>query len=436
MEDIAPQLVENVTGEFHRLYDASGKISSLLAKVKAKTATYAEAQEYALEVSRLIGQAWQKYVKADTLPDGKMYYNIASRLIPAVLDENHALVAGYAVEVQKGLNDRAGIGLKAQKAELDGDRVDGLVELASNAERYDQVSGKLLSAFENFSQHTVDETIRKNADLHYNTGLSPKLIRRSNGKCCAWCRSLAGSHDYPDVDRDVYRRHDNCRCTVLYDPADGGKKFQNVHTKKTSDINQHIADYQARQVIRQREDSAKRFKRKFQALPQRNAVSMLRTDAAEWIKSLSDEEKRAIRKYTGNGDARPKLYQRINEMLRGDAAEDKTLRYYAEQISSALKRSTIGQNVICYRGSSVNPFGKADVGSVVSFSQFLSTSVISSRSFDAGVTFTIYVPKGKSGVAYIEELSEYPKQREILFDKDCRYVVLSNKENQVELVVI
>lgn len=232
MEDITPQLVENVTGEFHRLYDASGKISSLLAKVKAKTATYAEAQEYALEVSRLIGQAWQKYVKADTLPDGKMYYNIASRLIPAVLDENHTLVAGYAVEVQKGLNDRAGIGLKVQTAELDRDRVGGLVELASNAERYDQVSGKLLSAFENFSQHTVDETIRKNADLHYNTGLSPKIIRRSNGKCCAWCRSLAGSHDYPAFDRDVYRRHDNCRCTVLYDPADGSKKFQNVHSRR------------------------------------------------------------------------------------------------------------------------------------------------------------------------------------------------------------
>lgn len=232
MEDKAPKLIEDVTGEFHRLYDASGKISGLLEKVKAKTATYAEAQEYALEVSRLIGQAWEKYVTPDTLPDGRMYYNIASRLIPATLDENHALVAGYAAEVQKELNDRAGIGLKAQKAELDGDRVKGLVDLASNAERYDEVSGKLLSSFENFSQHIVDETIRKNADFHHRSGLSPKIIRRSNGKCCAWCRSLAGTHDYPAFDRDVYRRHDNCRCTVLYDPADGSKKFQNVHSRR------------------------------------------------------------------------------------------------------------------------------------------------------------------------------------------------------------
>ena len=45
MEDMAPKLIEDVTGEFRRLYDASTKISGLLKKVKAKTATYAEAQE-------------------------------------------------------------------------------------------------------------------------------------------------------------------------------------------------------------------------------------------------------------------------------------------------------------------------------------------------------------------------------------------------------
>lgn len=239
MEDIAPQLVENVTGEFRRLYDASAKISGLLAKVKAKTATYAEAQKYAIEVSRLIGMAWEKYVSSDTLPDGRMYYNIAARLVPAALDENHALVAQYAADVQKGLNDRAGIGLKAQRAEQDEDRVKGLVDLASSAEQYDEVADKLLSAFENFSQHIVDETIRKNADFHQRSGLSPKIIRRSNGKCCTWCRSLAGTYDYPDVDRDVYRRHDNCRCTVLYDPADGSKLIQNVHTKRLTTAEDH-----------------------------------------------------------------------------------------------------------------------------------------------------------------------------------------------------
>lgn len=231
MEDITPKLIEDITGEFRRLYDANGKIAGLLARVKAGTATYAEAQEYAIEVSRLIGQAWQKYVSGDTLPDGRMYYNIASRLVPATLDENHALVSGYAAQVQEGLNRGANIGLKVQTVPLDEDRVDGLVELVSNADQFESVENTFLSAVENFSQNIVDQSIRRNADMHYRSGLSPKIIRRSTGRCCDWCNALAGIHDYPLDSEEIYRRHSNCRCSVLYDPADGKHQRQNVWNK-------------------------------------------------------------------------------------------------------------------------------------------------------------------------------------------------------------
>jgi hypothetical protein len=235
MEDIAPKLIQAVTDEFHRLYGSSSKIRSLLEKVKQGTATYAEAQDYALEVSALIRRAYEKHVSSATLPTGKMYYNIAERLIPETLDENYKLVSQYAADVQNKLNKDAGIGLKVQRAELEQDRIDGLVDLASNAERFDDVSEQLLAAFENFSQHIVDSTIQKNADFHYRSGLRPMIIRKAEGKCCKWCRALAGKFDYPDVPHDVYRRHENCRCTVLYDPADGSKSLQNVHSKRWTD---------------------------------------------------------------------------------------------------------------------------------------------------------------------------------------------------------
>lgn len=236
MEDIVPGLIEAVTDEFHRMYDGNSKIQRLLDKVKGGTATYAEAQEYAIEVSQIIGDAYRKHISSAVLPDGRMYYNIAQRLIPATLDENHELVSGYAVNVQQALNKKAGIGLKAQSAEVNQDRVDGLVDLASNEELYDDVSDQLLTAFENFSQNVVDETIKRNADFHYRSGLSPKIIRRAERKCCAWCRGLAGVHEYPDCDKEIYRRHENCRCTVLYDPADGKKSVQNVHSRKWVDV--------------------------------------------------------------------------------------------------------------------------------------------------------------------------------------------------------
>lgn len=234
-EDITPKLIENIVAEFHKLYNSSGMVQALLKKVQQGTATYAEAQAYSLEVSRLIGRAYEAHVSSAILPDGKMYYNIASRLIPSTLDENYKLVSDYAVKVQQALNTNAGIGLKALVAEQNQSRVDGLINMVSNADQYDDVSGELLSAVENYSQNIVDETIKTNVGFHYKAGMSPKIIRKAEHKCCKWCSNLTGEYDYPDVPHDVYRRHKNCRCTVLYDPADGSKNLQNVHTKQWTD---------------------------------------------------------------------------------------------------------------------------------------------------------------------------------------------------------
>ena len=230
MEDIAPLLIQQITTEFRNAYEKSAKIQRLLEAVKQGAATYEEAREYSLEVSRLVGLAYEKYISSASLPDGKMYYNIASRLLPDTLDENYRLVADYSAAVQKSLNEKARLGLREQRATLDEDRVNGLVELAASGEQYDEVSGTLLTAFETFSQNVVDETIRANVDFHGRAGLRPTVRRKSTGKCCRWCSALAGEYTYPDVPRDVYRRHENCRCGVIYDPGDGRK--QNVWSKR------------------------------------------------------------------------------------------------------------------------------------------------------------------------------------------------------------
>ena len=65
------------------------------------------------------------------------------------------------------------------------------------------------------------------------SGLTPKIIRKAERKCCDWCAQLAGEYDYPDIPDDVYRRHERCQCTVEYDPGEGRR--QNVHTRQWTD---------------------------------------------------------------------------------------------------------------------------------------------------------------------------------------------------------
>lgn len=175
----------------------------------------------------------------------------------------------------------------------------------------------------------------------------------------------------------------------------------------------------------------------FRALPQNQVVNVLRKESDEWIDGLTDIEKKALRKYTYNsGDKKPnRFFEKINAMLRGDIPESKMLSGYANSISGALKKSRLQHDVICYRKVSVNPIEKRDAGSIIKLKQFISTSVIPGRALSGVCEITIYVPKG-TNAAYIEKLSAFPNQRELLLDKDCIYRVISNKGNEIELEVI
>ena len=175
----------------------------------------------------------------------------------------------------------------------------------------------------------------------------------------------------------------------------------------------------------------------FMAIPREKVVDFLRAESERWIQELSEEEKHAIRKYTYNsGDKKPnRFYERLNAMLRGDLPENKNLWKYANIISGALKKSTLEHDVMAYRGVNVDPLPGALVGDIVSTGQFYSTSVIESKAFGAKYKISIYVKKG-SKAAYIEKLSHFDAQRELLLDKDCIYRVISRKGNEIELEVI
>ena len=227
--DVLPKLLEEVKNEFELAYGESEIIRNAFAKLKAKKATYRTANEFAIEIGEILSKALGASLSADKLPDGKMYYNIAQRLLTDVLGRNYELVSGYASDVQKNLNSEAKIGLTTQVPELNQDKIDGLVHRLASEESFDDVKWLLDDPIVNFSQSIVDDSIRKNVEFHHKVGLSPKIVRRVVGHPCKWCKSLEGSYNYPEVPKNIYRRHGNCQCIVDYHPGNGKK--QNVHTK-------------------------------------------------------------------------------------------------------------------------------------------------------------------------------------------------------------
>ena len=122
-------------------------------------------------------------------------------------------------------------------------------------------------------------------------------------------------------------------------------------------------------------------------------------------------------------------------MLRGDLTEEKEmLDSYADIISRAISKHPIEHPVVCYRGSDFDLSDGAAVGESFISLQFVSTSVIRSKKLKGQYEFVIHVPQG-ADVAYIEKLSKFKKQRELLINKNTMFAVVSRNECLVELEV-
>lgn len=224
VDDIVPKLLDDLKKEFSSKYKANKKIPKLL-----ETKNHANAYLYAQEVGNILAEVFDSKLSASILPDGKMFFNIAERILNETLGNNHKLVTDYAVELQTTLNKEAGIGLKPKKNKINQDKVDGLINRLSAEDNFDEVKWILKDPVVNFSQSVIDDFIMTNVDFHAKAGLKPKLTRYVVGKCCEWCENLAGTYDYP-VDKIIYARHENCDCIVEYHPKDG-RGIQNAYSK-------------------------------------------------------------------------------------------------------------------------------------------------------------------------------------------------------------
>lgn len=228
--DVSPELLKAVREEFNRELKINKRIDALHDKVKAGTASYEEADDFAVEIGNILARAFQNNLSADVLPNGKMYYNIAKAVVEPMMIQNYDLVSSVTQQVQTSMNKAAGIGVKALSPELNQDRIDGIINRVSTAEDFDSVKWILDEPVVVFTQSIVTDAIKANAEFQYKAGLTPKIIRTTTGKCCNWCNEVSGTYEYPDVPKDVYRRHDYCRCKVDYVI---GKYRENVHNNHT-----------------------------------------------------------------------------------------------------------------------------------------------------------------------------------------------------------
>ena len=231
MKDIVPELLEKIQNSFDQKVSADKTIVAFLKKVEEGTATMEELSLYGRKLGDHLAEALLKNITLEALPDNRLYFNIADRILETTMRNNYDLVNAAAAAVQKSIDKANGIGLNAVKATYPEERVMAVINgVSDKTATWETIQRRMDEPVRNISQSFVDDFVMANIMFRSKAGLKTHIVRSTFGKCCEWCEELAGSYRYPeDVPKDVFRRHDNCRCTVVYKSEKG---TQDVWTKR------------------------------------------------------------------------------------------------------------------------------------------------------------------------------------------------------------
>lgn len=421
-QDIAPMLLEQIQQDFLKL----------LGETDFSGTDYAAAEDYAEKVGAALAEAFRRNLTADTLPDGRMYWNIADRVVRPMMEQDHALIADAAVTAQQKLNELAGLSLKAQRAVLDENRVDGILQKVTAAERYEDAAWVLDEPVRTFSRMTVDDTLKANVTFQGKAGRSPRVIRTAESGCCKWCSAQAGTYTYPDVPQDVYRRHERCRCRVEYDPGSGMR--QNVWNKQwTEEAERQERIQKIQNLSTEEDDSAKIELRQQLEKDIQDAPEIAETKAfmTRQVLALPQESQNILQEYTGF------TATKVNFAIRNGRITPQ-IQNTMDALDKALQDGVMPQAVTLYRNTELSFLDlirsrKPDAAELFELVDRETTmQIYSSTSFSdlkmpgRDTLLIMHIPKGYRGCQFLQPVA-YPKfknQQEVLFARGMRYRIL------------
>lgn len=193
-------------------------------KIRNNKANFEDTAKYSEIVSNYIAKVIQDNVGNISSPMGKEY------VCKELLNSYYSSINDVLGKVQVSVDSKNNIHIRPQQAPVPTERIEQIAHsLEDTTVSEDVIKRRSGSPVANVAKSFHDDFIQKNATFRNKAGLKCYITRHSSGNCCKWCSSIAGKYLYKDAPHDVFRRHDNCNCTVTYE---NGKQRQNVWSKE------------------------------------------------------------------------------------------------------------------------------------------------------------------------------------------------------------
>lgn len=215
--------VERVDAAYEKLTAANARIKSLEKKLADGTLTMKEGAELTDLRAQAFGTAFSGKV-LDIAQDERE--SACTELLRKRCDDTDEV----AEAAQRTALSRQGLNLTPPTAPFEEDRARKIGHSLEDPTVPDEtIQRRAKSATETMIRSQYDRNMKQGAKTCAEAGLKTYIIRDSASGCCKWCDEVAGKFAYGSEPKDVYRRHDNCSCSVVYE---SGRGRQNVWSKQ------------------------------------------------------------------------------------------------------------------------------------------------------------------------------------------------------------
>lgn len=233
--------VDLVNAAYEKLTAANARIKSLEKKLADGTLTMKEGAELTDLRAQAFGTAFSGEV-LDIAQDERE--SACTELLRKRCDDTDEV----AEAAQRAALSRQGLNLTPPTAPFEEDRARKIGHsLEDDTVPEETIQRRAKSATETMIRSQYDRNMKQGAKTCAEAGLKTYIIRNSASGCCKWCDEVAGKFAYGSEPKDVYRRHDNCSCSVVYE---SGRGRQNVWSK------QYWSAEQEREYLRLRDEMA------------------------------------------------------------------------------------------------------------------------------------------------------------------------------------
>lgn len=233
--------------EFRQRADADPEIRTVMEKIRNQEADLDDTSRLCLRRSELMGAFLQE--KLPELSPGDR-----ERLCAALLRNGYEVTNEVVPDALRAQDERLGLHLNPVKAAYPAERAQkvshSLEDPGITEEQRNRRAGAPVA---NTSMSFHDDSVKENAKIRAKLGLKCYLNRVAAPGCCPWCTGIAGRYVYGEHPSDIFRRHDNCGCTVT---LENGRERQDVWSKQTWQADPAEVLKQSQEPVRFSEEQA------------------------------------------------------------------------------------------------------------------------------------------------------------------------------------